>query len=140
MPLLRIAAVWLVLAVLMSANGVFREAILRPRLGDRPADLLSAVLGIALILLVTALAFRPLVGLPVGRLLATSLLLVGLTVIFEIVIGRAIDHKSWEELAGNYAIWRGKLWPLVLAVVALTPFLWGQWVPIATIAIKVAPR
>ena len=136
MPLKRVLAVWLILAVLMSANGVFRETVLRDSLGDRPADLLSAALGITLILVVTAFGFRPLIGLPLARLLAVSLLLVGLTVAFEIVMGRLVDHKSWAELAGNYAFWRGKLWPLVLAVVAISPVLWGRWVivsaPLAT--------
>ena len=109
MPVLRILAVWLILAVLMSANGVFRETVLRTSLGDRPADLLSAALGITLILVVTAFGFRPLAGLPLARLLAASLLLVGLTVAFEMVMGRLVDHKSWAELAGNYAFWQGRL-------------------------------
>ena len=130
MPWLRILTVWLLLAVLMSANGVFRETILRTSLGDRPTDLLSAALGITLILVVTAFGFRPLVGLPLARLLTASLLLVGLTVAFEIVMGRFVDHKSWAEPAGNYALWRGKLWPLVLAVVAISPILWGRWLPV----------
>ena len=131
MPLLRVLTVWLILAVLMSANGIFREAVLRSSLGDRPADLLSAALGITLILVVTAFGFRPLVGLPLARLLAASLLLVGLTVVFEIVMGRLVDQKSWAELASNYAFWRGRMWPLVLAVVALSPILWCRWVPVA---------
>ena len=132
MPLRRVLTIWVILAVLMTANGMFRETVLRPSLGDRPADLLSAALGITLILVATAFGFRPLVGLPLARLLAVSLLLVGLTVAFEIVIGRLADHKSWAELAGNYAFWRGKLWPLVLAVVAISPILWGRWVPVTS--------
>ena len=132
MPLLRVLTVWLILAVLMSANGVFRETILRTSLGDRPADLLSATLGITLILVVTAFGFRPLVGLSLARLVAVSLLLVGLTVAFEFAMGRLVDHKSWAELAGNYAFWRGKLWPLVLAVVAISPILWGRWIPVTS--------
>src|SRR5688500_3367933 len=113
MPLKRALIVWLILAVLMSANGVFRETVLRPSLGDRPADLLSAALGITLILVVTAFGFRPLIGLRLSQLVAVSLLLVGLTVVFEFVMGRFVDHKSWAELAANYAFWRGRLWPLV---------------------------
>lgn len=131
MSLLRILSVWVLLAVLMSVNGVLREAVLRPGLGDRPADVLSAALGIALILLVTAFGFRPLAGAPTGRLLAISALLVAITVAFELVLGRSVDHKSWAELLGNYAIWRGQLWPVVLLVVAITPFLWGRWAVVA---------
>ncbi len=132
MPLLRVLTVWLILAIVMSANGVFRETVLRASLGDRPADLLSAAIGITLSLVETAFGFRPLVGRPLARRLTVSLLLTGLTVAFEVVMGRLVDHKSWAELAGNYAFWRGRLWPLVLAVVALSPMLWGRWVPITT--------
>ena len=124
---LRFVGVWLLLAVLMSANGVLREAVLRRWVGTPPADVLSAAIGIVLILLVTAVGFRSLVGASTGRLLAISALLIAITVVFELVVGRTVDHKSWADLLGNYAIWRGELWPLVLLVVALTPFLWGRW-------------
>jgi hypothetical protein len=59
-------------------------------------------------------------------------MLVVLTVAFEFLIGRYVDHKSWADLVGNYAIWRGRLWPIVLLVLALTPFLWGRWLPATT--------
>jgi hypothetical protein len=129
--LLRTFGVWLLLAFLMSANGIFRETVLKSQLGPRPADVLSAALGITMILFVTAIGFRPLSGAPLDRLVVVSVLLVGLTVGFEFLVGRTVDHKSWAELLGNYAIWRGRLWPTVLVVIALTPFLWGRWTAIA---------
>jgi hypothetical protein len=49
-----------------------------------------------------------------------------LTVAFELVFGHYVDHKSWTELADNYAIWRGNLWPLVLASLVRAPFIWGR--------------
>ena len=117
----------MLLALLMSGNGVLREAVLKPSMGPRSADVVSAAIGIALILVVTAVGFRPLAGAPTVQLAAASALLVCLTVAFEFIIGRTVDHKSWAELFGNYAIWRGRLWPVVLLVVALTPFIWGRW-------------
>ena len=50
-----------------------------------------------------------------------------LTVLFELLFGHYVDHKSWAELAANYALWNGRLWPIVLAVLAFTPFVWGRW-------------
>jgi hypothetical protein len=50
MSLRRGLAVWLLLALLMSVNGVFRELVLRPAVGPTTADALSAALGIAIIL------------------------------------------------------------------------------------------
>jgi hypothetical protein len=56
-----------------------------------------------------------------------SAFLVVLTVIFEFAIGRLVDHRSWSELLGHYAIWRGQLWPVLLLLIAVSPFLWGRW-------------
>ena len=51
MSLARTLGVWLLILPLMVANGIFRETILLPSLGRRPADVASAVIGIAIILL-----------------------------------------------------------------------------------------
>ena len=122
----RILGVWLLLAVLMSANGIFRELALKPALGATSADIVSAMLGIAIILGITWWLFRPLAGSATRDLVRASVLLVSLTVAFEFLVGHFVDGKSWSELVANYVIWRGRLWPIVLATIALTPFLWGR--------------
>ena len=127
MPLTRFFVVWLVMAFVMTANGIFRESVLKRALGPGAAAAASALLGVALILLVTWFGFRPLVGATTAALVQVSLLLVAMTVAFEFAIGHFVDEKSWSELAANYAFWRGRLWPFVLLVLALTPFLWGRW-------------
>jgi len=127
MSLRRVFRVWLVLVVAMSANGILRELVLRPRVGPSSADVLSAVLGIAIILVGTRYFLRPLAGRPTKDLAITSVVLVALTVAFEFLFGHYVDHKSWEELAQNYELWRGRLWPILLLTLALTPFLWGRW-------------
>ena len=125
---LRFLLVWLCMAVAMSANGVFRELGLRRVLGSTAADVVSALLGVTLIALITRVGFRPLnAHEPTTSLLSISIALVLLTVVFEAAAGRWVDHKSWSELAAHYAIWHGELWPLVLAFLAITPFIWGRW-------------
>lgn len=124
----RFFLVWLAMAVAMSANGVFRELGLRRVLGSIAADVVSALLGVTLIALITGVAFRPLhAHESTVNLLSISVALVLLTVVFETAVGRWVDHKSWSELAAHHAISRGELWPLVLAFLALTPFIWGRW-------------
>lgn len=49
-----------------------------------------------------------------------------LTVAFEFIFGHYVDRKSWSELAANYAIWNGRLWPLVLLSLILAPFIWTR--------------
>lgn len=123
----RLAIVWLIMAVAMSANGVTRELVFKRAMAPGAADLLSAILGVALIALITAIGFRAIDSAPVGGLFALSAALVVATVLFETVLGRFVDHKPWAELLGHYNLLRGELWPLVLAWLALTPFVWARW-------------
>ena len=134
MPTARLLGAWITMAVAMSANGVFRELVLKTRMSDAAAEAASAALGCIIIVGVTGLFFRPLLGLDTRTLAGMSVVLVGLTVLFEFAVGRLIDHKSWHELLANYAFWEGRLWPLVLLVLALTPFLWGRWLFAANVA------
>ena len=127
MSIFRILGTWFSLAILMSGNGVFRELVLRPLVGSQTADTLSAMLGVVIIVLITRWLLRADAPLPVSYLVGVSALLVGLTVAFEFLFGHYVDGKSWSELAGNYAFWRGRLWPFLLLTIALMPFLWGRW-------------
>lgn len=118
----RITGVWLLLCGAMVGNGIFREAVLVPTIRRKAADIASAALGIMTILSVT----RPFLrraepGASPGRV---AVIWLTMTIAFETLFGRYGDHKSWRELAGDYAIWKGKLWPVVLLAVPLAPFLW----------------
>lgn len=126
LPFPRLLGIWALMAVAMSANGIFRELALKRLVSPAIADVMNAALGIAIILLITRWLLRPLAGRSIAQLAIASLLLVGLTVVFEFAMGRYVDHKRWAELRENYALWRGRLWPLVLLTLALTPFLWGR--------------
>jgi hypothetical protein len=133
----RLALLWIALALLMTFNGVFRERVLRPVLGDAgigpmvAADVLSAILGVGIILFATAVAFRR-VELTTQWLWMASAVLVVPTIAFEFVVGRFVDGKTWSELLANYALWDGKLWPILLLLLALTPLIWGRWLRVAT--------
>ena len=127
MPARRVLGVWLLLAFVMSLNGVFREAALVPVVKRTAADILSAVLGISIILAVTRPFLRPFYGRPDARPATVAVAWAALTLAFEFLFGHYVDQKSWSELVGNYALWRGKLWPVVFASVIAAPFLWTRW-------------
>ena len=128
--LARFTVVWVTMAVAMSANGVFRELVLKHHTSSSAANVLSAALGVTIIALITRVGFRPLSPANSLSSLATlSVALVVLTVAFETVLGRVVDHKSWGELAAHYALLRGELWPIVLAFLAVTPFLSAHYSP-----------
>ena len=123
----RFAAVWLIMAVAMSVSGITRELVFKRVMNAGSADALSAIIGVALIALITSIGFRMIEDATVGGLLTLSAALVVATVVFETVLGRFVDHKPWDELLGHYNLLRGQLWPLVLAWLAVTPFVWARW-------------
>jgi hypothetical protein len=126
MTLQRFFATWLALAILMTANGALREIVLRRWLSGEAPDAISAILGAVIILGTTRIAFRRFARSTTGALVQSALLLLTLTVAFEFGIGW-LGGKSWGELGANYAFWRGRLWPFLLVLLALTPFVWGRW-------------
>lgn len=122
--LTRFATVWLTLAAAMTLNGIGRELVLKRMLAPRPADAVSAASGILLIAIITTVGFRPLATMTVSnsqRAVLSGALVVA-TVVFETVLGRVVDDKSWPALLEHYELWRGNLWPLVLAWLAYMPF------------------
>jgi hypothetical protein len=126
-PLGRILTAWVVIAVAMIANGIFRETLLKRVMSNGAAETLSVVLGVIIILLITRAFFRALVGLSLGTLAISALIFFTLTVAFEFLFGHYVDHKSWADLWANYEIWNGRLWPVALVIGSLTPLIWGKW-------------
>ncbi len=123
MSLLRLLATWLLLAVLMPLNGALREFGFKRVLSNAAAETLSVVTGIAVILITTKLLFRIPAEAPSRQLWLYSAILLLLTVAYEFGIGFA-GGRSLSEMLENYAIWKGRLWPLVLVAIAATPWVW----------------
>jgi hypothetical protein len=122
----RALGVWLLLALAMVANGVARLYLLVPLLGERGAELASAATGIALILAITRPFIRSLDFATPREHVEIALLWVGLTVAFELGFGHYVAGTSWSALLANYDLLAGRTWPIVLAFVAASPFLWRR--------------
>ena len=127
MSFAKLIKAWLIILPFMIVNGIFRELALKQFMPDMAAEAVSVGLAIAIVLVLTRYLLRPLAGTAPAQLVRASLTLVALTVAFEFLFGHYVDRKSWSDLVANYEIWNGKLWPLVLAVLAFMPFLWGRW-------------
>lgn len=104
----------------------FREFVLVSAVRRGAAELLSALLGIGIILGTTGVLFRVFSGWrSANPFLLASIWLV-LTLAFEFSVGHYVDGKRWRALVENYAIWDGKLWPIVLLSLIVAPFLWTR--------------
>ena len=120
---LKAIGVWLAILVCAILNGALREGVLLRWFGKPIAPLVSGVLLSLIMLAVTWIA------LPwFGRLAASSYAYVGagwlsLTLGFEFAFGRLVQHQSWQQLLDAYTFKDGNVWPLVLVVTAIAPWL-----------------
>jgi hypothetical protein len=108
-------------------NGVVREATYGRRLGDATSNRLSALTVVAAFAACFHLLQR---RWPLGErseALKIGGTWLGLTVAFEFTFGRLVAKKPWRELAADYNLTKGRLWPLVLAWIALGPEVARRW-------------
>jgi hypothetical protein len=117
---------WVIMAVAMSLNGIFRVKVLAPRWGDVWAGVASAASGIALIQLIARQAMHAEVPPSSRQRMRIASLWLLLTIAFEFTFGHYVDSKSWSELFDNYNLLQGHLWPVVLASLVCAPFLWER--------------
>ena len=127
MPITKILLAWLIILPFMIANGIMRELAIKPFVSPRIAEAISVAIGVVIMLALTRRLLRPIAGKPTMHLVRASVTLVLLTIAFEFLFGHYVDRKSWSDLLANYELWNGRLWPIALAALAFTPFLWGRW-------------
>jgi len=116
-------AVWLGILVLAIANGSLREAVLIPAFGMLTGLVISGVLLSGFIL---AAAYFTLSWF--GRRSVTGYTAIGfgwvcLTLIFEFTFGYFAQGKSWAQLLEAYTFRDGNIWPVVLVVAAIAPYV-----------------
>lgn len=121
--LLKSLAAWLVLLLLAVANGALREAVLIPSLGKSRGLVLSGVLLCLAVALVAHVFVRRVKGMPASQGLRIGALWLCLTLAFELGLGRLVQHKPWPELLDAYTFADGNLWPVVLLVIGVAPYV-----------------
>ena len=119
---LKALVIWVVILMLAMANGFLREFVLMPRLGTPAALVVSGLLLSALILGVAYLSLPWLKPQAPIQYWLVGLGWLGLTLVFEFSFGLG-QGKSWPVMLEAYSFNGGNLWPVVLAVTALAPYL-----------------
>jgi hypothetical protein len=115
---------WLVFMITAVINGTFRVSQLQLAMSEYRAHLVSTLL-LCLALLIEISVFLELVGdYSQGWLIALGVMWMLMTLVFEFGFGRLMG-QSWATLLENYDVPHGRIWPLVLIVVLLTPVLAG---------------
>lgn len=121
--LLKALAIWLLLIIAEAIHGAFREAFLKKRLGDKRARQVCVFSGAAIVLVITLLTLGWFGDPSLATLLAIGALWVGLTVAFELAIGRWAMGLSWKRLGEDFDLRRGGLLPIGLLIMFLSPLL-----------------
>lgn len=115
---------WIGGAAIGVANGVSREATYGRRLEDETSNRVSVLTAFAAYFRLLQRRW-PLGGRSEALRIGGAWL--ALTVAFEFTFGRLVAKKPWRELAADYNVAKGRLWPLVLAWIALGPEAARRW-------------
>jgi hypothetical protein len=119
----RAFVVWLVIIGVESVHGTLRVVWLAPRLGDFRARQVAVFSGSVPILAIALLFVRWIGAESTRALLSIGTAWLALTLLFEIGLGRWVFGRSWEDLASDFEIWKGGLFPIGLLVLLLAPLI-----------------
>jgi len=117
--------VWLVMALLAVGNGVFRETVLVPRIGEYRGHVCSTALLVCLILAVSGTYFAvtsTVYSSP--ELLLIGVGWTGLTVGFEFLVGH-LEGTPVSVTLGQYDVTAGQVWIAVPLTLLAAPLLFG---------------
>lgn len=115
--------VWAAIIPFAIGNGILRDAVLSRFLAAGAARTFSGVLLSAAIFAWVLATYRW-QGSPRGAAaVGVGAAWLVLTVAFEFAFGRLVAKHSWEQLFRPYRCADGDIWPLVLLVVAVAPWL-----------------
>lgn len=116
---------WLPLIVVAFGNAMLRETVLLKLMNEFRAHQWSTVTLIIFCFVYTWFIFPKLQIVSTGQAFTAGAMWMMLTVMFEFALGR-MTNKSWSYLLENYNLMEGKLWPVFLFCLLLSPFICFQ--------------
>ncbi|MCL6436704.1 MAG: hypothetical protein K6T90_21335 [Leptolyngbyaceae cyanobacterium HOT.MB2.61] len=124
--ILRYVLAWIPMIFIGIINGVLRETTYGKYFSESRAHQLSTVIGILLFSLYIGLlsyfwGFESL-----RQALIVGVIWFGLTVAFEFIFGHYVAGQPWSKLLGDYNIFAGRLWILMLIWLIIAPILFHR--------------
>lgn len=120
---IRSLVVWMVFMLAEVLHGTARILLMEPLVGDFRARQISLFTGLAIILAIVIVFIRWISATNTAQLLSVGLLWLGLTIGFEILLGRLVMGLSWERIGSDYNLLQGGLMPIGLLVLTLSPLI-----------------
>lgn len=119
--------VWFIFAIVGILNGVFRELLVTPKVGEHAGHVISTVILVCVILVITYLFIKNLkISYTERELTLIGAFWLTLTILFEFVFGHYVVGHSWEKLIADYNILNGRVWSFVLLTIFIAPRLVGN--------------
>lgn len=119
--------VWGLMAIVAILNGVFRESVIVPRLGDHPGHVASTALLVVAVLVISFGYFsRAPVAYARAELVLIGLIWTVLTVGFEFLVG-SLEGTPVSVTLGQYDVLAGQVWIAVPLTLLLSPLLFGWY-------------
>jgi len=112
---------WLLLGVAANLNGLLRNALITPLMGEYGGHIVSTALLCLIISILTWLLIRWIGPRTSGDALAIGALWVLMTVAFEFLAGHYLFGHPWNRLFADYNIAAGRVWPAVLVATFIAP-------------------
>ena len=122
----RAIAIWALLLAAAVLNGLARDALITPRVGDAVGHVISTILLCAAIFVVTWASIRWVGPDGTRQALLVGLLWLAMTVAFEFIAGHYLFASSWAKHLADYNVLQGRVWVLVLAANVVAP-IWAAW-------------
>lgn len=119
---LRYLLAWLLLAVVAIANGILRQATYGTLLSELAAHQISTLIGIVFTGIVVWLLSRAWPLRSARKAWTIGIVWLALTIAFEFGFGHYVAGHSWSRLLADYDLFRGRLWTLFLAWIAVAPW------------------
>ena len=118
---LRAVLIWCALLVIASINGIAREAVLIPRIGDVAGRAVSTIALSVFIIIVTWISIDWIAPRSTQQAWVVGVIWVALTLAFEFLAGHYLFHNPWSRLLEDYNVLRGRIWILVLVTTVVSP-------------------
>jgi len=119
----RALGLWIVLMLAETLQGLWRVKVLAIWIGEAAAREVSVFTGSLVILLIMFACIGWISARSARTLLLVGLTWVGLTVVYEFVLGRFVFHQSWTEIASDFDLLHGRLLPIGLLLLLFSPLL-----------------
>jgi hypothetical protein len=120
----RAVLVWVLIVPMAIANGMLRDLLLVPLLGDFAARAVSCITLSAAVLLVAWISLAWIGPPTMSAAWAVGVIWLALTLAFEFLAGHYLFGTSWQALRAEYNIVAGRLWIVVLiTTLAATPLM-----------------